>query len=226
MGPLVGWLETSFQIPSKSIDVCDFFVYFPYPCIYTFNSHSFVVFSYISETFSVLHVHTSGSLVIGMYILRDFLSLNAFKMLFLLRGAAAWSVRQRCLKHNTNVFLKLVEIPCLDSHWSGSVTPCCRFPVTLRLVSKGKSFLHSLISCSDSQQKAKPILKKLFPECLKFQFYIILFCGSSYNTVYLLSLYYSLNMMFLVTFSFASFSEELHRHQNHRPKLLPQWLTS
>lgn len=94
----------------------------PYPCIYTSNSHSFVVSSYISQTSSALHGHTSGSPVMGVYVPRHFLSLNPF---FLLRGAAAWSVRRRCLKHNTNVFLKSVEIPCLGSQWSVSVTPHC-----------------------------------------------------------------------------------------------------
>lgn len=151
------------------------------------------------------------------------------KCFFLLSGAAAWSVRQRCLKRNTNVFLKLVEIPCLDSHWSFSVTPCCQFPVTLRLVRKGKSFPHSLISCSDSQQKAKPIFlkkKNYFLDAWSFNFILYYFMGHPTKLATFIPLYYSLNMMFLVRFSFASFSEELHRHQNHGPKLLPQWLTS
>lgn len=63
------------------------------------------------------------------------------------RGCCMVCCRQRCLKHSTNVFLKLLEIPRLDSHWSFSVTPCCQFPVTLQLVSKAKSFSYSLISC-------------------------------------------------------------------------------
>lgn len=115
-----------------------------------------------------------GSLAIGMCVLRDFLGLNAFWRLFLLRGAAAWNVRQRCLNHSTNVFPEFVEIPWLDSHWSVWVTPCWQFPVTLCLVSQAKSFSPSLTSCSDSQQKAKSIFIKFISSLPSILYYTVL----------------------------------------------------
>lgn len=135
-----------------------FFVCFPFPCICLSNSPSFVVFGYISRTFSALRVPISGSPAIGMCVLRDFLGLNAFKTLFLLRGAAAWSVRQRCLKHNAHFprsWWKFHDWPhtgVFQSHHAVSFLSPSGW-----LVKPNPS---PLISCSDSEQKAKSIFKK------------------------------------------------------------------
>lgn len=104
-----------------------------------------------------------------VYVPRHFLRLNPF---FLLRGAAAWSVRRRCLKHNTNVFLKSVEIPRLGSQWSVSVTPRCHSFLSPCgwAVKANPSPIHPLLARTPNK-KQNQFFKNLFPEVSVFILY-------------------------------------------------------